>query len=85
MDGSGYLYAGGNFTTAGGVTANRVAKWDGSAWSPLGSGMNAYVYTLASTGTALIAGGVFTSASVYPSYFIGYWNKTSIYLPTQCR
>ena len=33
------LYAGGDFTTAGGVTANNIAKWDGSAWSALGSGM----------------------------------------------
>ena len=32
------LYAGGHFTTAGGVTANYIAKWDGSAWSALGSG-----------------------------------------------
>ena len=34
------LYAGGYFTTAGGVTANYIAKWDGSAWSALGSGMS---------------------------------------------
>ena len=33
------LYAGGDFTTAGGVKANYIAKWDGSAWSALGSGM----------------------------------------------
>src|SRR5256885_9677981 len=26
------LYVGGKFTAAGGVTANRVAKWDGRAW-----------------------------------------------------
>ena len=31
---------GGYFTTAGGVTANYIAKWNGSAWSALGSGMN---------------------------------------------
>ncbi len=34
----GDLYAGGDFTTAGGVAVNRIAKWDGSAWSALGSG-----------------------------------------------
>jgi len=39
-DGSGpALYAGGNFTIAGGVAANRVAKWNGSSWSSLGSGV----------------------------------------------
>ena len=34
------LYAGGSFTTAGGSAANRIAKWNGSGWSALGSGMN---------------------------------------------
>src|ERR1019366_1654117 len=34
------LYVGGEFTTAGGVTANNIAKWDGNAWSALGSGVN---------------------------------------------
>src|SRR5712692_5181109 len=40
-DGTGAgLYAGGTFTTAGGVLANRIAQWNGTQWSPLGSGMN---------------------------------------------
>jgi len=39
-DGSGpALYAGGDFTTAGGASANRIAKWDGSTWSALGGGV----------------------------------------------
>ena len=46
-DGTGpALYAGGGFTTAGGVSANYIAKWNGSAWSPLGSGMNSWVWAL---------------------------------------
>ena len=40
VDGSGNLYIGGGFTVVGGVVANRIAKWNGSAWSALGSGMN---------------------------------------------
>ena len=46
-DGSGSgsaLLVGGWFTSAGGVAANRVAKWDGSTWSALGSGMNISSY-----------------------------------------
>ena len=36
-DGSGpALYVGGNFTAVGGVTVNYIARWDGTAWSPLG-------------------------------------------------
>ena len=39
-DGGGpALYAGGSFTSAGGVAASRIAKWDGSSWAALGSGM----------------------------------------------
>jgi hypothetical protein len=47
-DGSGpALYAGGYFTAPGGVAAHGIAKWNGSSWSPLGSGMNGYVSALA--------------------------------------
>ena len=34
VDGAGDLYAGGDFTTAGGVSANYIAKWNGSAGRP---------------------------------------------------
>src|ERR1041384_6582456 len=34
------VYAGGTFTNAGGIAANRIDKWDGNSWSALGSGMN---------------------------------------------
>ena len=37
----------GNFTTAGGGGAARVAMWNGSAWSALGAGFAAQVYALA--------------------------------------
>jgi len=33
------LYIGGQFTSAGGVSALNVAKWNGSSWSVLGSGL----------------------------------------------
>ena len=36
----GALYAVGWFTTANGVSANHVAKWDGSSWSALGTGID---------------------------------------------
>src|SRR4051812_19027244 len=29
------IYVGGDFTTAGGVAANRIAAWDGTTWSAL--------------------------------------------------
>src|SRR3990167_8818692 len=68
------LIAGGSFTTAGGVLANRIAKWDGSSWSTLGSGMNDTVFTLTTWDSdgpggqpeVLVAGGSFTTAGGVP-------------------
>jgi len=74
------LYAGGNFTTAGGVSANYIARWDGSAWSALSSGIgdssqqNLCVYALAASGTNLYVGGSFLSAGEVPANYIAKWD-----------
>jgi hypothetical protein len=78
-DGSGSaLYAGGFFTTAGGVSANRIAKWNGTRWSPLGSGMNNSVSALTvfdgGTGPALYAGGALSTAGDRASFSIAAWH-----------
>jgi len=46
-DGTGNIYAGGNFTEIGGVAASRIAKWNGKAWAPLGAGSTVKVNQLA--------------------------------------
>ena len=74
------LYAGGWFKTAGGVDANYIAKWNGSSWSPLGTGMDSYVYALACDGNNLYAGGHFTSAGGISANYIAKWNG-SIWSP----
>jgi len=56
------LYAGGYFTSAGGIPANHIARWDGTNWSALGSGVNDTVYGLALSGNNLYTGGSFTNA-----------------------
>ncbi|HEX6884913.1 MAG TPA: HYR domain-containing protein [Planctomycetota bacterium] len=81
-DGSGpALYAGGNFTTAGGGAASRIARWDGASWAPLGTGMDQAVEALASfddgSGPALFAGGSFTSAGGVAASRIARWNGAS--------
>ena len=81
-DGGGpALYAGGSFDSAGGVTANRIAKWDGTDWSPLGSGLNGPVHVLAvhddGGGPALYAGGGFTTAGGVAANRIAKWDGTS--------
>ncbi|MCX6928337.1 MAG: hypothetical protein NT154_34780, partial [Verrucomicrobia bacterium] len=74
VDASGNLYIGGWFTVVGDVVANKIAKWDGSAWSALGSGMNYYVKALAVSGTNLYAGGEFTTAGGVSALRIAKWN-----------
>ena len=56
------LYAGGSFLRAGGLPAKYIAQWNGSSWSPLGSGMDARVNALAVSGNTLYAGGSFNIA-----------------------
>jgi hypothetical protein len=58
----GKLIAGGNFVVANCTLAANIASWDGSSWSPLGSGMNNDVFALAVYDNKLIAGGDFTTA-----------------------
>jgi hypothetical protein len=75
LTGSGSdLYAGGDFSSAGGVTVNYIAKWNGNNWSALGSGMNSGVVALARAGTDLYAGGAFTNAGGIAANYIAKWN-----------
>src|SRR5262245_41587260 len=68
MDSSGNLYIGGDFDIVGELRANCVAKWDGTNWSSLDSGLQrndsywASVYALAVSGNDLYVAGYFTMA-----------------------
>lgn len=72
------LIAGGQFTTAGGDPALRIAAWDGVSWAPLGDGFDNFVYALAvfdaGAGPELYAGGAFTTAGGNPAQRIARWN-----------
>lgn len=66
-DGQENIYAGGSFATAGGMVVNKIAKGNGTSWSPLGSGID----TAANSGVSALAldssgnlyvGGNFTTA-----------------------
>jgi hypothetical protein len=75
------LYAGGTFTGAGGVPASRIAKWDGSSWSALGSGTSQEVRALTvhddGGGAALFAGGIFFTAGGMTVNRIAKWDGAS--------
>lgn len=44
---NGNVVAVGDFTTAGGVTVNYIAEWDGTQWKALGSGLSAAATSVA--------------------------------------
>lgn len=78
FDASGNMYAGGAFTTIDGVSANRIAKWDGSTWSALGSGMNGQVWTITFDNSGnVLAGGNFTTSGGSSANRIAKWDGTS--------
>jgi len=82
-DGGGpVLFAGGGFRRADGVGGkNGIARWNGSAWQGVGSGMDAAVRSLAAfddgSGPALFAGGLFTSAGGNPAGHVARWDGAS--------
>ena len=83
------LYVGGKFTTAGGVIVNRVASFDGAAWTALGSGTGSFshgifgccpsVFAFAQfndgTGPAAHLGGDFVDAGGVTLESIGKWQS----------
>jgi hypothetical protein len=73
----GDLYAGGHFTTAGGLPANRIARWDGSSWSSLGSGTDFIVSALEVSGTNLYVGGSFVTAGGVLARNIAKWDGSA--------
>jgi len=85
LDGS--IYAGGDFTKAGGDSVNRIAKWDPAAeiWSAPGAetepetpGLNGEVMVLTTAADGSIyAGGVFTTAGGNAANRVAKWNPMS--------
>ena len=72
---NGDILAGGNFTTAGDVSASRIARWSGSSWSALGSGLNGSVNTLAVDSSGNVyAGGSFTQAGGASANYVARWD-----------
>ncbi|MBU6412000.1 MAG: hypothetical protein KGS45_00880 [Planctomycetes bacterium] len=76
------LVVGGDFSMAGGVAVQHLARFDGSRWHDVGGGVNGVVRALASIPTSsttslLCVGGAFTASSSVPSPYLATWDGTS--------
>jgi len=86
VDTAGNIYAGGSFSTIGGVSAANIAKWNGVAWSPLGTGLSGgsvFADSLFRDADGTIwAGGTFTSAGgITTPSGIARWNGSAWVYP----
>jgi hypothetical protein len=74
------VFVGGEFTSAGGVSANYVARFNTATntWSSLGTGssngVNYYVFALAVVGNEVFVGGGFTEAGGVSANFVARFN-----------
>ncbi len=57
------LVAGGGFSSAGGVSAGHIARWNGTTWAPIGTGLDGEVTALAEFGGGMVAGGSFSDGT----------------------
>ncbi len=77
----GNVFAGGEFLTAGGSSANRIARWDNAGWSTLGNGVNngvnGTVRAIEVSGSDVYVGGAFTAAGTTTANNIAKWNGSS--------
>ncbi|HEX6943543.1 MAG TPA: hypothetical protein VF128_11490 [Gemmatimonadaceae bacterium] len=74
---NGELIAGGNFASIGGVLANGIARWNGSAWSPLGTGTTGSVNAMAIFSGLLYIGGTFTNVGGVAVGNMAAWNGST--------
>jgi hypothetical protein len=68
------LVVGGNFWKAGDKYANRLATWNGFAWSQFGAGMDDWVSALTVYEGDLIAGGWFSRAGCVAANNVARWD-----------
>jgi hypothetical protein len=70
------VYVGGQFSTAGGVSAANITKWDGSNWSAMGAGTDGVVRAIGVSGSDVYAGGFFTTAGSVSVTNIAKWSAS---------
>lgn len=75
---AGYLYAGGDFNTAGGATVKNIARWNGRSWGALGEGVDGWVDEMIVLRNGwLLCGGDFDHAGGVTAHSVALWNGYS--------
>ncbi len=73
----GDLYVTGRFTSAGDGAAANVARWDGTSWSAMGSGLNDPGYALAVAGGKVYVAGNFSAAGGTGASGVAAWDPAT--------
>ncbi|MFC2092624.1 T9SS type A sorting domain-containing protein [Bacteroidota bacterium] len=71
------IIVGGAFLLAGGQSASRIAKWNGTSWDTLGSGTNGTVFAMTVYNNKLIVAGDFTTAGGQTANRIAMWDGSN--------
>lgn len=74
---SNEIVVAGDIVTANSVPVENICSYNGSAWQPLGAGVDSTVYTLVIYNGELYAGGVFENAGGNAAKSIAKWNGTA--------
>jgi len=75
---NGDLVVAGYFTEAGGIPAQGIARWNGTTWSALGSGIVGSAYALAALPNGdIVVGGELIEAGGAPVHGIARWNGSA--------
>ena len=72
----GDVIAAGRFDWAGRERVNNIARWDGTTWKPLGTGIAGGVGAMTVFGGELVVGGVFEEAGGVPVRNVAAWDGT---------
>ncbi|MEM9886791.1 MAG: PQQ-dependent sugar dehydrogenase [Bacteroidota bacterium] len=77
VDENDVVYVGGNFASAGGNSASRIATWNGNTWGTLGAGTSGFVQAILNTSDYIYAAGNFGVAGNQTVNRITRWNKAT--------
>lgn len=77
FDSSGKLYAGGMFTVSDTTTLSNVATWNGTAWEPLGDGVDASVDSMVFYKDKIVIGGTFANSGADEVLHVASWDSPS--------